>query len=136
MEGLNIKPDGIYVDGITGGGGHSLLIAQQLSDEGRLICFDRDLEALAAAKARLKDHLHKITFSPPTGIVERRYRPVRRHELQRDFVHGNDFSMEFLRRRQPIILHERIETQIFPCADAMVTSRQLGLESVGIDLTR
>ena len=62
MEGLNIKPDGIYVDGTTGGGGHSLLIAQQLSDEGRLICFDRDLEALAAAKARLKDHLHKITF--------------------------------------------------------------------------
>ena len=62
MEGLKIKPDGIYVDGTTGGGGHSLLIAQQLSDEGRLICFDRDLEALAAAKVRLKDHLHKITF--------------------------------------------------------------------------
>ncbi len=62
MEGLNIKPDGIYVDGTTGGGGHSLLIAQQLSDKGRLYCFDRDEEALAAAKARLKEHLHKVTF--------------------------------------------------------------------------
>ena len=62
MEGLNIKPDGIYVDGTTGGGGHSLLIAQQLSDNGRLICFDRDQEALAAARARLEGHLHKVTF--------------------------------------------------------------------------
>ena len=62
MEGLNIKPDGIYVDGTTGGGGHSLLIAERLSDKGRLICFDRDQEALAAAKTRLHDHLHKITF--------------------------------------------------------------------------
>ena len=62
MEGLNIKPDGIYVDGTTGGGGHSLLIAQQLSDNGRLICFDRDQEALAAAKVRLEGHLHKVTF--------------------------------------------------------------------------
>ena len=62
MEGLNIKPDGIYVDGTTGGGGHSLLIAQQLSDNGRLICFDRDQEALTAAKVRLEGHLHKVTF--------------------------------------------------------------------------
>ncbi len=62
LEGLNIKPDGIYMDGTTGGGGHSLLIAKQLSDQGRLICFDRDLEALAAARERLKDHLHKVTF--------------------------------------------------------------------------
>ncbi len=62
LEGLNIKPDGIYMDGTTGGGGHSLLIAQQLSDQGRLICFDRDLEALAAARERLRDHLHKVIF--------------------------------------------------------------------------
>ncbi len=62
LEGLNIKPDGIYMDGTTGGGGHSLLIARQLSDQGRLICFDRDAEALAAARERLKDHLHKVTF--------------------------------------------------------------------------
>lgn len=62
MNGLCIKPDGIYADGTTGGGGHSLLIAQQLSDKGRLLCIDRDIEALNAAKIRLHEHLHKITF--------------------------------------------------------------------------
>lgn len=62
INGLNIKPDGIYADGTTGGGGHSLLIAEKLSDTGRLLCIDRDIEALSAAKIRLKDHLHKITF--------------------------------------------------------------------------
>ena len=54
MEGLRIRPDGIYVDATTGGGGHSLRIAEQLSEQGRLICFDRDREALAA----LGDSLH------------------------------------------------------------------------------
>ena len=62
MEGLRIRPDGIYVDATTGGGGHSLRIAEQLSEQGRLICFDRDREALAAAAVRLKEHLHKVTF--------------------------------------------------------------------------
>ena len=62
MEGLRIRPDGIYVDATTGGGGHSLRIAEQLSEQGRLICFDRDREALAAAAVRLEEHLHKVTF--------------------------------------------------------------------------
>ena len=62
MEGLRIRPDGIYVDATTGGGGHSLRIAEQLSEQGRLICFDRDREALAAAAVRLEAHLHKVTF--------------------------------------------------------------------------
>lgn len=61
MEGLNIRPDGIYVDATTGGGGHSLRIAQRLTS-GRLICFDRDDDALAAASLRLKEHLSKVTF--------------------------------------------------------------------------
>lgn len=61
MQGLHIRPDGIYADATTGGGGHSLAIAEQL-DTGRLICFDRDEEALAAAKKRLEGHLHKVTF--------------------------------------------------------------------------
>ena len=55
IEGLNIRPDGIYVDCTTGGGGHSLEIAKKLKS-GRLICFDQDREAIAAAKERLKDH--------------------------------------------------------------------------------
>ena len=59
--GLNIKPDGIYVDCTTGGGGHSLEIAKRLTT-GRLICFDKDTDALTFAKQRLKDYLDKITF--------------------------------------------------------------------------
>ncbi len=62
MEGLAIRPDGIYCDGTTGGGGHSLLIAQRLSEKGRLICIDRDSEALKAAEERLWEHRSKITF--------------------------------------------------------------------------
>ena len=62
MDGLNIKPDGIYVDGTTGGGGHSYLIASQLSDKGRLFCIDRDDDALAAASARLAPLGKNITF--------------------------------------------------------------------------
>ena len=62
MEALDIKPCGTYVDATTGAGGHSLMIAERLSEKGRLFCFDRDEEALAAAKERLKDHLRKVTF--------------------------------------------------------------------------
>ncbi len=61
ISGLEIKPDGVYVDCTTGGGGHSLEIAKCLTT-GRLICFDKDTDALVAAKERLKDHLDKITF--------------------------------------------------------------------------
>ena len=61
IEGLNIKPDGIYVDATTGGGGHSYLIAERLSEQGRLICFDRDDDALAAAGKRLSK-FNNVTF--------------------------------------------------------------------------
>jgi len=61
ISGLNIKPDGVYVDCTTGGGGHSLEIVKKLS-AGRLICIDKDTDALSAAKVRLKEHLNKITF--------------------------------------------------------------------------
>lgn len=61
INGLNIKPDGVYVDCTTGGGGHSLEIAKKLTT-GRLICIDKDTDALAAARERLADHLDKITF--------------------------------------------------------------------------
>ncbi|MBQ1966000.1 MAG: 16S rRNA (cytosine(1402)-N(4))-methyltransferase RsmH [Clostridia bacterium] len=55
IEALNIKPDGTYADGTAGGGGHSLAIGQHLSDAGTMICNDRDADALAACKERLKD---------------------------------------------------------------------------------
>lgn len=61
LTGLNIRPDGIYVDCTTGGGGHSLEIAKKLTT-GRLICIDKDTDALTKAKDVLKDHLDKITF--------------------------------------------------------------------------
>lgn len=61
IENLKIKPDGIYVDGTMGGGGHSLEIAKRLTT-GRLICIDQDLNAHEAAKEKLKEHLDKITF--------------------------------------------------------------------------
>lgn len=55
IEGLNIRPDGTYIDCTTGGGGHSLEIAKRLSG-GKLICFDRDKEAIEAAKKRLEGY--------------------------------------------------------------------------------
>lgn len=55
IDGLNIKPDGIYVDGTIGGAGHSLEIVKRLSKNGLLIGIDRDEEALRAAKEKLKD---------------------------------------------------------------------------------
>lgn len=53
MEGLNIRPDGIYVDGTLGGGGHSSGICERLDERGILIGIDRDRDALAAAEKRL-----------------------------------------------------------------------------------
>ncbi len=61
IENLNIKPDGVYLDGTTGLGGHSLQIAKRLTT-GRLICIDRDESAIRRSKQRLKEHLDKITF--------------------------------------------------------------------------
>ena len=61
IEGLNIKPDGIYVDGTAGGGGHSLEIAKHLTT-GRLIAIDQDEDAIAAVGERLKDYSDRVTI--------------------------------------------------------------------------
>ena len=55
IQGLNIKPDGIYVDGTMGGAGHSTEIANRISKNGLLIGIDRDEEAICVAKERLKE---------------------------------------------------------------------------------
>ncbi len=60
MEGLDIKPDGIYVDGTAGGGGHSSQIAKRLSS-GRLIAIDQDEAAIAAASERLEPWKQNVT---------------------------------------------------------------------------
>ena len=61
IEGLNIRPDGIYVDGTLGRAGHSREIARRLTT-GRLICIDRDLSALDAAPGRLGDLMDRVTL--------------------------------------------------------------------------
>ncbi|MBP5309847.1 MAG: 16S rRNA (cytosine(1402)-N(4))-methyltransferase RsmH, partial [Lachnospiraceae bacterium] len=55
IEGLNIKPNGIYVDGTLGGAGHSYEIAKRLNKQGRLIGIDQDEDAINAATQRLKE---------------------------------------------------------------------------------
>lgn len=60
IKGLNIKKDGIYVDGTLGGAGHSKEILKKLSKDGKLIGIDRDQEALDAAKENLKDFSNVI----------------------------------------------------------------------------
>ncbi len=62
IENLNIRPDGIYVDGTLGGGGHSFEIASRLSDNGRLIGIDQDADAIAAATKRLEPYASKVTI--------------------------------------------------------------------------
>lgn len=62
IEALNIRDGYTYVDCTTGGGGHSLEIAKRLGEGSRLICFDRDKDAIRAAKERLKDYIDKVTF--------------------------------------------------------------------------
>lgn len=62
IDSLNIKPDGIYVDGTLGGGGHSLEICKRLGPNGRLIGIDQDMDAIKAATERLKDYNDKVTI--------------------------------------------------------------------------
>lgn len=61
LDGLNINPEGIYVDGTLGGGGHSGEILKKLTS-GRLVAFDKDDDALASTKIKLDSYKDKITF--------------------------------------------------------------------------
>lgn len=73
IDALNIKPDGIYVDGTAGGGGHSSEILKRLSPNGRLISIDQDPDAIEAVTERLKDYKNSIickgNFSDVVCIV-------------------------------------------------------------------
>ena len=62
VNGLNIKPDGIYVDGTLGGGGHAYEICRRLGDKGSIIGIDQDEAAIEAAGIRLKDFGEKVTI--------------------------------------------------------------------------
>jgi len=73
IDMLDIKPDGIYIDGTVGGAGHSLQIAKLLGEKGRLISFDRDPDAIAAATERLKGYnatVVKSNFSQMRQVLD------------------------------------------------------------------
>jgi len=62
IEGLSIRPDGIYADGTLGGGGHASEVAARLTEGGRLIGIDQDADAIAAAGERLKPFGDRVTI--------------------------------------------------------------------------
>lgn len=62
VDGLNIKPDGIYVDCTLGGAGHSEYLLSQLSDQGRLFSFDQDETAIENAKVKLSQYGNRVTL--------------------------------------------------------------------------
>ena len=62
IDGLNIKPDGIYVDGTLGGGGHAYEVCRCLGEKGSIVGIDQDAAAIEAASARLKDFGEKVTI--------------------------------------------------------------------------
>ena len=83
MEGLNIKPDGIYIDGTAGGAGHSRAIAERLTT-GQLLSFDRDPDAVAEATKRLAPYpaaevIHSEFARIPEVLAEKGWAPI---ELQ------------------------------------------------------
>ena len=84
IDGLNIKPDGIYVDGTLGGGGHAYEVCRRLGEKGSIIGIDQDAAAIEAASARLKDFGEKVT------IVRSNYCDMKSklHELGIDKVDG------------------------------------------------
>ena len=77
IDSLDIKPDGIYVDGTLGGGGHASQVCRRLGDGGRLIGIDQDQDAIEAASERLSEFGGKVT------IVRENYQKIKQilHDL-------------------------------------------------------
>ena len=84
VDSLNIKPDGIYVDGTLGGGGHAYEVCSRLGKHGRLIGIDQDADAIAAATKRLEPFADKVT------VVRSNYENIASvlHELGIEKVDG------------------------------------------------
>lgn len=84
VDGLAIKPDGIYVDGTLGGGGHAFEVCSRLNEQGRFIGIDQDAAAIEAASERLRDFGEKVT------IIRSNYCEMksRLHEIGVDKVEG------------------------------------------------
>ena len=136
IENLNIKPNGIYVDGTLGGGGHSFQILKQLGDGGRLIGIDQDEDALKAAGERLaifedkvttvrsnychmKQVLHELGIEKVSGIVlDLGVSSYQLDEPERGFTYREDVPLDMrMDRRQPKtaknIVNEYSEMELF-----------------------
>ncbi len=83
VDGLNVRPDGIYVDATLGGGGHASEVCRRLSGTGRLIGIDQDADAIEAAGRRLEGFGEKVT------IIRSNYRDMK-PELHRLGIDGVD----------------------------------------------
>ena len=136
IENLNIKPDGIYVDGTLGGGGHSFQILKRLGDGGRLIGIDQDEDALKAAGERLaifedkvtmvrsnychmKQVLHDLGIEKVSGIVlDLGVSSYQLDEPERGFTYREDVPLDMrMDRRNPKtaknIVNEYSEMELF-----------------------
>ena len=136
IDNLNIKPDGIYVDGTLGGGGHSFQILMQLGDGGRLIGIDQDEDALKAAGERLaifedkvttvrsnychmKQVLHDLGIEKVSGIVlDLGVSSYQLDEPERGFTYREDVPLDMrMDRRNPKtaknIVNEYSEMDLF-----------------------
>ena len=84
VDGLNVRPDGTYVDATLGGGGHAFEVCSRLSDKGRFIGIDQDADAIKAAGKRLEGFGEKVT------IIRSNYRDMKPelHKLGIDSVDG------------------------------------------------
>lgn len=81
INGLNIKPNGTYVDCTVGGGGHALALMEKLHEDGRLIAFDQDLDALKAARKKLERYSDQVTF------IHANFRMLKEELKQRQIDH-------------------------------------------------
>lgn len=136
VDSLNVKPDGIYVDGTLGGGGHSFQILKRLGDGGRLIGIDQDEDALRAAGERLsifgdkvttvrsnychmKQVLHELGIHQVSGIVlDLGVSSYQLDEPERGFTYREDVPLDMrMDRRNPKtaknIVNEYSEMELF-----------------------